>query len=114
MKSLEVVDLTRRMGAYDGCLGDEDWDCPIQVPMGISRWNFTIAEIDRQDFRQLKAELGEQNFKTIVDTQGYVYPDDESSCYRGNNDLPLYSIVRTVLGQGGEESYPKLKVQSYN
>ncbi len=91
---VEAWDLTRRMGAYDGCLGDVDWERSIQVPMGISRWNFTLAEIDRQDFGQLKAELGEKNFQTIVSTQGYVHPEDESSCYRGDDELPLYYYFR--------------------
>ncbi|MBD2329137.1 hypothetical protein [Alkalinema sp. FACHB-956] len=92
--SVNVWDLTRRMGAYDGDITEDDWEHPIPVPMGISRWNFTLTEIDRQDFRQLREALGEKNFHEIVTTQGYLDPDDESLCYRGDDDLPLYYYFR--------------------
>ncbi|WNZ45335.1 hypothetical protein Q2T42_26460 [Leptolyngbya boryana CZ1] len=92
--AVKPFDLTRRMDAYDGSPDGEDWNCPVKVPMGISRWDFTLAEIDRQDFKQLRDQLGDANFQTIVETQGYVHPQNELSTYRGEDDLSLRYYIR--------------------
>jgi hypothetical protein len=92
--SVKPVDLMRRMGAYDGSPDGNDWDAPIAVPMGISRWDFTLAEIDRQDFKQLRDLLGEANFETIVNTQGYMHPQHEFASYCGDDDLAMRYYIR--------------------
>jgi hypothetical protein len=90
------VDLTRRMNTYDGSPDGDDWHTPIRVPMGIPRWDFTLAEIDRQSFKQLRDILGEENFQTIVSTQGYLHPQNEFSDYCGEDNLPLRYYIRTT------------------
>jgi hypothetical protein len=94
--SVKPVDLVRRMDVYDGSPGDDDWHTPIKVPMGISRWDFTLAEIDRQSFRQLRDILGAENFQKIVSTQGYLHPDNEFQSYRGEDNLSLHYYIRAT------------------
>jgi hypothetical protein len=92
--AVKSFDLIRRMDAYDGSPDGEDWNCPVKVPMRISRWDCTLAEIDRQDFKQLREQLGDANFQTIVETQRFVHPQNELSTYRGEDDLPLRYYIR--------------------
>jgi hypothetical protein len=94
MIAVKPLDLTQRIDAYDGSPDDEDWNRPVKVPMGTSQWDFTLAEIDHQDFKQLKQQLGDANFQTIVETQGYIHPQGKFSTYRGKNDLPLHYYIR--------------------
>jgi hypothetical protein len=62
--------------------------------MGMPQWHLTLAEIDRQDFRHLKAHLGEENFQAIVQTQGYLSPSVEEASYQGSDHLPLHYAIR--------------------
>jgi hypothetical protein len=90
--TIEPINLVRRMYAYDG--SPEDWDALVKVPMGIARWDFSLAEINRQDFKQLELILGSENFQTIVSTQGYVHPNHQFAGYQGEDDLSLYYYTR--------------------
>jgi hypothetical protein len=92
--TIQPIDLVRRLAVYDGCLEDDDWHTPIAVPQGIPRWNFTLAEIDPQDFKQLRERLGDETFQAIATTQGYLHPPNECSSYRGNDNLPLHYYIR--------------------
>jgi hypothetical protein len=92
--TVKPLDLTRRMDVYKGDPDGDDWNQPISVPMGMPRWDFTLAEIDRQDFQQLQALLGEANFQTIVGTQGYSQPQNPGESYRGDDDLPMRYYLR--------------------
>jgi hypothetical protein len=90
--TIEPIDLDRRMYAYDG--SPEDWYALVKVPMGRSLWDFSLAEINRQDFRQLELILGSENFQTIVSTQGYVHPNHQFAGYQGEQNLYLYYYTR--------------------
>lgn len=90
--TIEPIDLIRRMYVYDG--SPEDWDALITISMGMSHWNFSLAELNRQDFSQLEVILGTKNFQTIIATQGYVYPRHQFSGFRGEGNLPLYYYTR--------------------
>ncbi|MGI0495295.1 hypothetical protein ACN4EG_26245 [Alkalinema pantanalense CENA528] len=92
--TVQPFDLMRRMDAYQGSPDGDDWHSPVKVPMGLARWNFTLAEIDRQTFEQLRDRLGEANFQTIVGTQGYEHLQNDGSTYRGEDNLPLHYYIR--------------------
>jgi hypothetical protein len=93
---IEPINLTRRMDAYDGSPDGNDWYAQIAVPMGIPRWNFTLAEIDRQSFSQLQEILGAENFQKIVATQGYIHPLTQLGGYRGEDNLQLRYYIRAT------------------
>lgn len=93
---VEPIDLTRRMDAYDGSPDGDDWYAQIAVPMGIPRWNFTLAEIDGQSFSQLQDLLGAENFQKIVATQGYIHPLTHVGEYRGEDNLSLRYYIRAT------------------
>jgi hypothetical protein len=92
--TVKRLDRFHRIRVYDGRLNDEDWQIPIPVPMGMPQWHLTLAEIDRQDFRHLKAPLGEENFQAIVQTQGYLPPSMQGASYQGSDGLPLHYAIR--------------------
>jgi hypothetical protein len=93
---VEPIELTRRMDAYDGSPDGDDWYAQIAVPMGIPRWNFTLAEIDGQSFSQLQDLLGAKNFQKIVATQGYINPPTQFGGYRGEDNLQLRYYIRAT------------------
>jgi hypothetical protein len=90
---IEPIDLVRRMRAYDGREPD-NWDAPVQVPMGKPTWAFSLAEVNRNPFENLKGLLGKEAFDLIMEKQGYVYPEGPFDTYIGESDLPLHYYTR--------------------
>jgi hypothetical protein len=99
--TVKPIDLVRRMAAYDGIVND--WNATVKVPQGIPLWNFTLAEVDRQNFSQLEKILGAENFQTIMETQGYIRPKNELMGYRGEDNLPMHYYVRKTNKPGTYE-----------
>jgi hypothetical protein len=99
--TIKPIDRVRHMAAYEGIVND--WNAPVKVPQGIPLWDFTLAEVDRQNFSQLEKILGTENFQTIVETQGYIRPKNELMGYCGEDNLPLHYYVRKTNKPGTYE-----------
>lgn len=91
--AIAPLDLTQRIKVYDG--NPEDWQQPINLPLGPSHWAFTLAEISSQSFTQLEDILGSESFQIILKTQGYTHPKTEFEGYRGADNLPLCYYTRS-------------------
>lgn len=100
--SVEPVDLVRRMQAFDGP-SPNDWNAPVQVPMGKKEWAFSLAEIEKNKFEKLIDLLGQENFDKIMEAQGYVYPKGPFATYVGEDKLPLYYYTRKSDQAGATE-----------
>jgi hypothetical protein len=90
---VEPIDLVRRMHAFDG-RDPDDWDAPVQVPMGKPTWAFSLAEVNRNPFENLRKLLGKAGFDLIMEKQGYVYPEGPFGTYLGEDDLELRYYTR--------------------
>lgn len=88
--TVKALDLSRITHVYDG--NPENWHTSVTMPMGLPE--FTLAEIDRQNFSELEAILGTENFNIIITAQGYVRPQTQFETYRSADGLPIQYYVR--------------------
>lgn len=90
---VEPIDLVRRLNAFDD-RDPDDWNAPIQVPKGKADWAFSLAELGRHPFAELKGLLGEKAFDALMKKQGFAVPEGEFGGYVGEDDLSLYYYTR--------------------
>ena len=92
MITVQALDTTRRLAAYDG--GEPDPARPIAVPLARPDYAFTVAELVDNPLHRLHLLLGPGPFAAIVRQQGYREPARATDLHRGTDGLPLYFYLR--------------------